>query len=113
MFLVFIRNLSDLLGDTFRAFFFQIILKLLCRNKQKTSPSDQLIKEKIKIDTEQTKESEAIESEEIKQSVPMTITLGIISIYILFGAIIFQIFEGWSLIKGSYFCFVTLSTIGE
>jgi hypothetical protein len=47
-----------------------------------------------------------------KVTVPLTITMLIITAYIVGGAFIFHKFEGWNLIASGYFCFITLSTIG-
>ncbi|XP_035208925.1 potassium channel subfamily K member 18-like, partial [Stegodyphus dumicola] len=45
-------------------------------------------------------------------TVPITLCLAIIAGYICGGAAIFSVWEGWDYLDGSYFCFVTLSTIG-
>ncbi|XP_022238374.1 TWiK family of potassium channels protein 7-like [Limulus polyphemus] len=45
-------------------------------------------------------------------TVPITLCLLILVGYISGGAIIFSLWEGWGFLDGSYFCFVTLSTIG-
>jgi potassium channel subfamily K protein len=45
-------------------------------------------------------------------SVPLTITMMIIAAYILLGALMFGIWENWTVLKSCYFCFVTVSTIG-
>jgi hypothetical protein len=47
-----------------------------------------------------------------KVSVPLTITMIILTGYIFLGAIIFYKFESWDLVAAAYFCFITLSTIG-
>lgn len=47
-----------------------------------------------------------------KVTVPLTVTMIIITFYIIIGAVIFNQFEGWSLIQAGYFCYITLSTIG-
>ena len=52
------------------------------------------------------------EEEEEKISVPLTITMAIIGGYIFMGALLFGVWEGWDPLKASYFCFVTISTIG-
>ncbi|KAJ8304460.1 hypothetical protein KUTeg_018043 [Tegillarca granosa] len=45
-------------------------------------------------------------------SVPLTVTLIIVAVYILAGAFLFGFWENWELLQSSYFCFITLSTIG-
>ena len=47
-----------------------------------------------------------------KVSVPVSICLLIIAVYILAGSVLFTLWEDWDLFTGSYFCFITLSTIG-
>ena len=47
-----------------------------------------------------------------KITVPISITLFILSTYIILGGIIFKTLEEWSVLDGVYFCFITLSTIG-
>ena len=45
--------------------------------------------------------------------VPITTCLFLIVWYIVFGSIMFTIWEkDWSIFTGAYFCFITLSTIG-
>ncbi|RNA07569.1 potassium channel subfamily K member 18-like, partial [Brachionus plicatilis] len=45
-------------------------------------------------------------------TVPISITLFVLSNYILLGGIFFKTLEEWTVIEGVYFCFITLSTIG-
>ena len=45
-------------------------------------------------------------------SVPIYVSLLLMFGYILVGAMLFKLCEGWDLFVGSYFCFITLSTIG-
>lgn len=48
-----------------------------------------------------------------KVTVPIPVCLIIITGYILAGAVLFTLWEKeWDLLTGSYFCFITLSTIG-
>jgi len=47
-----------------------------------------------------------------KVRVPVSICLIIITGYIVGGAVLFTLWEQWDLLTGSYFCFITLSTIG-
>lgn len=44
--------------------------------------------------------------------VPILICLGLAVWYIMFGSIMFTIWEDWTYFTGAYFCFITLSTIG-
>ncbi|CAH8494488.1 unnamed protein product [Dicrocoelium dendriticum] len=45
-------------------------------------------------------------------TVPITLTLCMMAVYILIGATVFTFWESRDYVKWSYFCFVTLSTIG-
>ncbi|XP_067213864.1 TWiK family of potassium channels protein 18 isoform X2 [Linepithema humile] len=45
-------------------------------------------------------------------TVPLTLCLAIMVGYIWGGAILFSKWEDWNMLDGSYFCFVSLSTIG-
>ncbi|KAH9525245.1 hypothetical protein Btru_000801 [Bulinus truncatus] len=50
-------------------------------------------------------------TEEIR--VPMSVSLLIVALYIFGGAVLFSVWEAeWDYLIGSYFCFITLSTIG-
>ncbi|GAB6026381.1 hypothetical protein CHUAL_012584 [Chamberlinius hualienensis] len=50
--------------------------------------------------------------EKPRVTVPITLCLIILVGYIFGGAVLFSQWEGWDILDGSYFCFVTLSTIG-
>ncbi len=45
-------------------------------------------------------------------TVPISLCLLVMISYILGGAVLFAGWEGWNILDGSYFCFITLSTIG-
>jgi hypothetical protein len=47
-----------------------------------------------------------------KITVPISVTLFILSSYIILGASLFSAWEDWTFLEGAYFCFITLSTIG-
>ncbi len=57
-------------------------------------------------------EEEEEDEEDERISVPLTITMGVIAFYIFVGALLFVFWEGWEALDASYFCFVTVSTIG-
>ncbi len=52
------------------------------------------------------------DDEDEKISVPLTITMGVIGGYIFMGALLFAFWDKWDALTASYFCFVTISTIG-
>jgi hypothetical protein len=54
---------------------------------------------------------EASETDE-KVTVPITVCLILMTGYISLGAVLFSVWEDWDFLTGSYFCFITLSTIG-
>ncbi|XP_063695667.1 potassium channel subfamily K member 17 [Culicoides brevitarsis] len=45
-------------------------------------------------------------------TVPLTVCIAIMIGYIIFGASLFARWENWNLLDGSYFCFISLSSIG-
>lgn len=61
-------------------------------------------------DYDQPKEKVHVKVEEIR--VPIFVSSMIIAVYIFGGALMFSVWEGWDYLEGSYFCFITLSTIG-
>lgn len=69
--------------------------------------------EPLILDDESDYEDDEEEWEEInKTAVPLTVSLGIIGLYIVGGAVLFKYWEGWDTSQSAYFCFITLSTIG-
>ena len=47
-----------------------------------------------------------------KTTIPISVTLSLLSSYLFLGAILFSEWENWKFLDGAYFCFVTLATIG-
>jgi Ion channel len=47
-----------------------------------------------------------------KVSVPISVSLALIVGYVALGSLLFGLCEGWDYLVASYFCFITLSTIG-
>ena len=47
-----------------------------------------------------------------KVTVPISITLCLMITYLFMGGVLFKTLEGWTLLDGFYFCFITLMTIG-
>lgn len=68
--------------------------------------------DEVRIETIPDAVMEEDEYEKPVVTVPITLCLLILTGYIILGASIFMVWEGWSFLDSSYFCFVTLSTIG-
>lgn len=47
-----------------------------------------------------------------KTTIPISVTLSLLSSYLILGAVLFSEWENWKFLDGAYFCFVTLATIG-
>lgn len=47
-----------------------------------------------------------------KVSVPISVSLALIAGYVALGSLLFRFCEDWDYLEASYFCFITLSTIG-
>lgn len=47
-----------------------------------------------------------------KVTIPISVTLSLLSSYLILGAVLFSEWENWKFLDGAYFCFVTLATIG-
>lgn len=45
-------------------------------------------------------------------SVPLTVTLIVIGVYVFLGALLFSVWEEWDWLKSAYYCFITIATIG-
>lgn len=58
-----------------------------------------------------TEEEESDKPKEVIH-VPTSLCILLIAAYIFAGAMLFSMWEEWGILKGSYFCFITLSTIG-
>ena len=49
-----------------------------------------------------------------KITVPVTVSISVMLLFLVSGAAIFQVLEkNWTLMDGIYFCFVTATTIGK
>jgi hypothetical protein len=47
-----------------------------------------------------------------KTTIPISVTLSLLTSYLILGAVLFSEWEDWKFLDGAYFCFVTLATIG-
>ena len=62
--------------------------------------------------TRPQRREEVEEEDEDSAMIPLMVTMGILIIYLLFGALIFSGYEEWSMLNSIYYSFITLSTIG-
>lgn len=56
--------------------------------------------------------SPELDDDEEEVSVPMWLCVALVVSYICGGAVLFTFWEKWDFLDSSYFCFVTLTTIG-
>lgn len=46
-------------------------------------------------------------------NLPISVAIIMLILYMIFGACIYSVFEGWSFFESFYFVFISISTIGE
>lgn len=135
LFLMCLANISGVLGDMFRFVYARICCRLCNKKKSVQNKStaegategDDETKAAGKISTIDGEEGSPNaakvvdddedanfkgEDEQEKVTVPLTITMIIITGYIVIGAVLFNNFENWGMIASGYFCYITLATIG-
>ncbi|XP_074650138.1 TWiK family of potassium channels protein 7-like [Tubulanus polymorphus] len=64
----------------------------------------------VVIEDDEDDEDDEFDDDNI--TIPLTVTMLVITAYIVFGAVLFSIWEEWNMLDSSYFCFITISTIG-
>lgn len=109
-----VANISGVLGDTFRFVYSRIFCRP-CQKKKKLKVSSNNSAKEMEISANNSSRivDERADEEEEKVTVPLTVTMIIITAYLVIGGVIFNYFEGWSIPESIYFCFITLSTIGK
>ena len=124
--LLCLANIGDVMADIFKYIYSKICCCGCCRRKDRTKNNRQNTKgtespEAWKTNYDKNKgggpviiddDEDEDEDDEESISVPLTITLAVIGVYIFLGALMFGAWEDWDYIDASYFCFVTVSTIG-
>eukprot|EP00093_Oithona_nana_P014247 14247.XXX_718806_720209_1 [CDS] Oithona nana genome sequencing. len=83
-----------------------------CRARRKLT--EFLVKKEAKLDF-QLKDEEVGQEEYMPTdfiAVPIVVTLVVMAIYLIIGAVIYHSWEGWSILDSFYFAFVTLTTLG-
>lgn len=132
--LLCLANIGDVMADIFRFIYMRICCCGCCRQrknkisalKNQSSGHDRRNPEIWKVEYEAHRRlmnqkddmttddeySDDEDDEDDKISVPLTITIGVIASYIMVGALLFGVWESWDALVASYFCFITISTIG-
>ncbi|CAD5115160.1 unnamed protein product [Dimorphilus gyrociliatus] len=128
--LLCLANIGDVMADIFRFVYGKICCCGCCRkkgdkNKDKENESETGSKGRRTPEAwkkqyagpggqvvDDPEDDDEEEDEDEKISVPLTITMAVIAGYIFMGSLLFGVWEGWDALKASYFCFVTISTIG-
>lgn len=107
--LVFLANIGDFLARTFR-YVYSRGCCVVCRSRRKkselTKPGktpDSVFKEVVGTET-------YMPTDEVQ--VPITVNVCVVAFYLMFGGLIFKLWEGWEFSEAAYFSFITLSTIG-
>ncbi|XP_036361658.1 potassium channel subfamily K member 4-like isoform X2 [Octopus sinensis] len=137
--LLCLANLGNLLASCFRVFYYQVLCCQWCK-KTKTKNRTPAIRSEMAPTYVQSgnlnmENSESVNStfidgsnvtprdtvvysidespENETRNIPVVVTLLIMTGYILCGTLLFTMWEkDWNYVEGSYFCFITLSTIG-
>ncbi|CAG2227851.1 unnamed protein product [Mytilus edulis] len=110
--LLCLTNIGDLMATGFRMLYAKVCCGVCCLL---FTPSRRKMQ-----DPEKALESGSIEYQEGKATdkfpevinVPTSVCILLMTSYILLGTLLFSIWEGWDAITGTYFSFITLSTIG-
>ncbi|CAO1434326.1 unnamed protein product [Diamesa hyperborea] len=131
LFLLYLSNIGDILAKSFKWIYAKCCLCRICpkiarrrmmRERKKLRmqtvdrdfPSESGVTESGSASSDEIDDD--IEDEIIGDTqavtVPITICLTIMIGYILLGAALFANWEQWDLLDGSYFCFISLSSIG-
>ncbi|XP_064613309.1 uncharacterized protein LOC135477085 [Liolophura sinensis] len=105
--LLCLTNMGDLMAKGFRFLYARICCGLCCRPfRWRPKPRPDPEKGEIHVMSHKKEDIE----EEIR--VPTLLCVFMIVGYIFAGAFLFSLWENWDYVTGSYFCFITLSTIG-
>jgi hypothetical protein len=87
----------------------------LTSNNVPTSPTDNLEQPQLQQPQPAPNVVEFVDNLSVdyrKVTIPISVTLSLLSSYLILGAVLFSEWENWKFLDGAYFCFVTLATIG-
>ncbi|XP_050410849.1 uncharacterized protein LOC126825305 [Patella vulgata] len=108
--LLCLTNIGDVMATGFRLLYGKVCCGVCCKlfsPKRRRIPDPEKGLSRV-VDTG---EQEAGKPKEVIH-VPTSLCILLIAGYIFSGALLFSLWEQWDYLTGSYFCFITLSTIG-
>ncbi|XP_034236079.1 TWiK family of potassium channels protein 18 [Thrips palmi] len=127
LFLLYLSNIGDILAKSFKWTYAKLWLckgcpgarrRRLARAMQHGNMSE-AEEEEDEVDDGEEADDETNSSSESGDTydpqtvtVPVTLCLAIMVGYVCGGAVLFSKWEDWDTLDGSYFCFISLSTIG-
>ncbi|XP_060071032.1 myb-like protein X [Ylistrum balloti] len=107
--LLCLTNIGDLMATGFRMLYAKVCCGVCCvlfsPTKRRLPDPEKGIEEDMVVQGEEKTPGETIH-------VPTSLCILVMTAYILLGTLLFSIWEGWDVITGTYFSFITLSTIG-
>jgi len=108
--LVFMTQIGDWMAVTFRWLYSRILCRW-CRARRRDSELPPGVDRKSKgLAFDEVGKERYMPTDLVM--VPIMVNLILIFSFIFTGALLFANWEGWSAIEASYFCFITLTTIG-
>ncbi|RUS89777.1 hypothetical protein EGW08_002480 [Elysia chlorotica] len=115
--LLCLTNIGDVMATGFRLLYGKVCCGVCCtlfkpRRRTLALPPDLEKGMGIGRPVVTSNEDDAADKSKEVIHVPTSLCLLLIAGYIFAGAMLFASWEGWDMLTGSYFCFITLSTIG-
>ena len=110
--LLCLTNIGDVMATGFRLLYGKVCCGVCCKlfgpSRRRRVPD---VEKGLGGQVLTSEEEEADKPKEVIR-VPTSLCLLLIAGYIFAGAMLFSLWEKWDYLTGSYFCFITLSTIG-
>ncbi|KAL4224041.1 putative stabilization of membrane [Mactra antiquata] len=109
--LLCLTNIGDVMAHGFRMLYGKVCCGVCCilfrpRRRRRLDPEKGISAGEERLIMQENEKSGGV------IHVPTSICLLLMSSYIMLGTILFAKWEGWDMVTGTYFCFITLSTIG-
>lgn len=109
--LLCLANIGDVMADMFKYIYVKICCCGCFRKKRKDTDTTSQTGS-VHSDDDDAYDSDEEDTDYQEVSIPLTITMGVIAFYLVFGATIFSLWEDWDMMGAAYYCFITISTVG-